>query len=270
VTGELTDPVVVATLAVVAGLVGLLVGSFLNVVVARVPEGLSVVTPRSACPACGTPIPPSQNVPVVSWLLLRGRAACCGEPISRQYPLVELVTAAAFAAVTAWQGFSWFLPALLYLAAISVALTVIDLKLLRLPNQIVLPSYVVVAALLGVAAVGEGEYWPLVRAGLASLVLWGFYFALHLIKPKGMGYGDVKLAGVLGMYFGWLGWGVVAVGTFLGFAVGGVVGIALMAAGRAGRKTQIPFGPYMIVGAWLGLTVGGAVWDWYLRTSGYR
>ena len=268
-TGELSTPAV-AALAAVAGLVGLLVGSFLNVVVARVPEGRSVVTPRSACPACGTPIRPAENVPVVSWLLLRGRAACCGAPISRRYPLVEVITAAAFAAVTAWQGLSWLLPALLYLAAISIALTFIDLDHFRLPDQIVLPSYGVVAALLGVAAVGEGEYRPLLRAAAAGAALWVFYFTLRVINPRGMGYGDVKLAGVLGMYFGWFGWGEVALGTFLGFAVGGVAGIGLMLAGRAGRKTQIPFGPYMIVGAWLGLAVGGAVWDWYLDLSGYR
>jgi leader peptidase (prepilin peptidase)/N-methyltransferase len=230
VTGALEDPAAVAALAVVAGIVGLLVGSFLNVVIARVPEGRSVVTPRSACPACGTPIPPSQNVPVVSWLL----------------------------------------PALLYLVAISVALTMIDIDHFRLPDAIVLPSYAVVAALLGVAAAGEGEYRPLLRAAIAGAVLWVFYFVLRVIKPQGMGYGDVKLAGVLGMYLGWFGWGEVALGTFLGFAIGGVAGIALMVAGRAGRKTQIPFGPYMIAGAWLGLTVGGAVWDWYLRVSGYR
>jgi leader peptidase (prepilin peptidase)/N-methyltransferase len=270
VTGELSEPAAVAALAAVAGVVGLLVGSFLNVVIARVPEGRSVVTPRSACPACGTPIAPSQNVPVVSWLLLRGRAACCGVPISRRYPLVELLTAAAFAAVTAWQELSWLLPALLYLAAISIALTMIDLDHFRLPDRIVLPSYGVVAVLLGVAALGEGEYRPLVRAAMAGAVLWGFYFVLRVIKPAGMGFGDVKLAGILGMYLGWLGWGEVALGAFLGFAIGGVAGIALMVAGRAGRKTQIPFGPYMIAGAWLGLTVGGAVWDWYLRVSGYR
>jgi leader peptidase (prepilin peptidase)/N-methyltransferase len=258
-------------LAVPIGLVlGLLVGSFLNVVIARVPEGRSVVTPGSACPACGTPIGPVQNVPVVSWLLLRGRAACCGEPISRRYPLVELLTAAAFAAVTAWQGASWLLPALIYLAAISIALTFIDLDHFRLPDQIVLPSYAVVAALLTLPAVVEGEYGRLLRAAIAGAVLWVFYFVLRVINPNGMGYGDVKLAGVLGMYLGWFGWGQVALGTFLAFLIGGVVGIALMAAGRAGRKTAIPFGPYMIVGAWLGIAVGGAAWDWYLRVSGFR
>jgi len=129
---------------------------------------------------------------------------------------------------------------------------------------------VVVAALLGVAAAGQGEYRPLLRAALGGAALWAFYFLLHVIKPQGMGYGDVKLAGVLGMYLGWLGWGQVALGTFLGFAIGGVVSIGLLVAGRAGRKTQIPFGPYMIAGAWLGLTVGGDVWDWYLSLSGYR
>jgi len=162
------------------------------------------------------------------------------------------------------------LPALLYLAAVSIALTAIDLDTLRLPNAIVLPSYPIAAALLTVAAVGTGEYLSLLRAALGGLALWAFYWVLHAIQPRGMGYGDVKLAGVLGMYLGWFGWSEVAVGAFLGFLLGGVVGIALMVAGAATRKTAIPFGPYMMAGTWLALAVGGAVGEWYLTASGFR
>jgi leader peptidase (prepilin peptidase)/N-methyltransferase len=261
---------VTGLLSALAAVVGLLVGSFLNVVIARVPERRSVVTPRSACPACGTPIGAAQNIPVFSWLFLRGRAACCGAPISARYPLVELLTAVAFAAVTAWQGASWLLPALLYLVAISVALTFIDLDHFRLPDEIVLPSYLVVAALLTLPAVAGDDYRPLLRAAIAGAVLWVFFYVLCIINPRGMGFGDVKLAGVLGMVLGWFGWGEVAFGTFLAFLLGGVVGIALMVAGRADRKTPIPFGPYLIAGTWLGIAVGGPVWDWYLGVSGYR
>jgi leader peptidase (prepilin peptidase)/N-methyltransferase len=253
-----------------AAVAGLLIGSFLNVVIARVPEGRSVVRPASACPACGEPIRPAENIPVVSWLLLRGRARCCGTPISGRYPFVELLTGAAFAAVTAWQGLSWLLPALLYLVAISIALTFIDLDHKRLPNDIVLPSYLVVAALLALAAAGTGDWWPFARALISGAALYAVYFALMVVKPGGMGFGDVKLAFVLGMYLGWFGWGQVLFGTFAASLLGGVVGIGLIAARRAGRKTEIPYGPYMIAGAWLGLTIGDEVVDWYLRVSGWR
>jgi leader peptidase (prepilin peptidase)/N-methyltransferase len=170
--------------------------------------------------------------------------------------------------VAAWQGFSWLLPALLYLVAISIALTFIDLDTFRLPFWIVAPSYPVAAALLALASYGEGEWWPMARAAICAAAMWLFYRILHLVNPRGMGYGDVRLAGVLGLYLGWLGYGQAFVGTFSASLVGGVVGIALIAAGRAGRKTEIPYGPYMIVGCWIGILLGGAVTDWYLGFSG--
>src|SRR5450830_2175470 len=141
--------------------VGLLIGSFLNVVVWRVPRGESIVTPPSACPRCGHPIRARDNVPVLSWLLLRGRCRDCGEPISRRYPLVEAATGAAFG-LTAWHfGVSWALPAYLFLAGISVALALIDLDTKRLPNAIVLPSYPVAILLLAFASwnPGGGSDW---------------------------------------------------------------------------------------------------------------
>lgn len=265
----LSDPSLAGSAVVVlAAVVGLAVGSFLNVVIARVPAGRSVVRPRSACPACGTPIAGWDNIPVFSWLLLRGRARCCGEPISIQYPLVEAGTAVAFGAVALWTGASWRLPALLYLAGISIALAVIDVQLKRLPNAIVLPSYPVAAALLILASVAEGELGRLPRAAICGLALYAFYFLLLIVYPPGMGFGDVKLAGVLGLYLGWFGWQYAVVGAFLGFAIGGVGGIALMAIGRAGRKSAIPFGPSMIIGAWAGFATAVPLTDWYLRASG--
>jgi leader peptidase (prepilin peptidase) / N-methyltransferase len=257
-----------AALIVVAAVLGLIIGSFLNVVIVRVPAGQSVVRPRSACPACGEPIAERDNLPVLSWLLLRGRARCCGEPISGRYPLVETGTGLAFAAVAAWAGLSWLLPALLYLAAISIALTMIDLELRRLPNAIVLPSYPVAAVLLTLAALAQGEPGRLVGAAIAGASLYAFYFLLLLVYPRGMGFGDVKLAGVLGLYLGWFGWEYAVCGAFFGFLLGGVFGLLLMVLGRAGRKTLIPFGPYMIVGAWLALIWAEPVADWYLRSSG--
>lgn len=255
-------------LPVLAGLLGLLVGSFLNVVIWRVPRGESVVRPRSACPACGEPIQARDNVPVVSWLLLGGRARCCGARIAVRYPMVEATTAVAFAAVAVWLGLPWALPAFLYLAAISIALALIDVDVHRLPDVIVLPSYLVGAALLGLASLAEHDPGALVRAGLGALAMLALYFLLVLIYPAGMGLGDVKLAGVLGMYLGWLGWGPLVVGAFLGFGLGGLVGGGLMLAGRAGRKTMIPFGPFMLAGAWVGALTAAAISAWYLRTVG--
>ncbi|MFL6100769.1 MAG: prepilin peptidase [Actinomycetales bacterium] len=249
---------------VFCAVVGLAIGSFLNVVIWRVPRDESVVRPRSHCPSCGNPVRPYDDIPVVSWLVLRGRCRDCGQPISIRYPLVEAGTAVLFG-VTAWHfGLSWELPAYLYLIAIGVALALIDIDVHRLPNAIVLPSYVVAPVLLTVASLGDGDWAALVRAAIGGAALYVLYFLLRLAYPSGMGFGDVKLAGVLGMYLGWLGWGPLAVGAFLGFLLGGVVGGALMAANRASRKSKIPFGPFMIAGAYVAVLVGAQISDLYL------
>lgn len=247
-----------------AALLGLLVGSFLNVVIWRVPRGESVVRPASRCPSCGAAVRPRDNIPVLSWLLLRGRCRDCGAGISRRYPLVEVATAAVFAVIAARIGLTAELPAYLYLAAIGVALWMIDLDVKRLPNAIVLPSYAVALVLLTGAALVSGEWGALLR-GLGGLVaLYGLYFLLAWIYPAGMGFGDVKLAGVLGLYLGYLGWAEVMIGGFLGFLYGGIVGIALMGLNRAGRKSQIPFGPFMLAGALTAIVWGDALADLYL------
>ncbi len=257
-----------AFLVVSAALVGLLIGSFLNVVIWRVPRNESVVSPPSACPACGNQITPRDNVPVLSWLLLRGRCRHCGERISGRYPAVELGTAIVFA-LAAWHfGLSWELPAFLYLAAISIALALIDLDVHRLPNSIVLPSYAVAGLLLSGVALLQGDPIVVVRLAAGGLALYAFYFVLAIIYPSGMGFGDVKLAGVLGMYLGFLGWPQVVVGAFLAFLLGGVVGGFLMVIRKVGRKSKIPFGPFMLLGGWLGIFFGQGVADWYLGLVG--
>lgn len=249
---------------ILAGVLGLIIGSFLNVVVWRVPRSESIAHPPSHCPACGADVRPRDNVPVVSWLLLRGRCRDCQAPISPRYPLVELGTAVVFVVLAARIGLEPELPAFLYLGAIGVALALIDLDVKRLPNAIVLPSYVVAAVLLGAAAVLGDDWGSYLRAGLGMAALFGFYFLLALVYPAGMGWGDVKLAGVLGAYLGWLGWAEVVTGAFLGFLFGGVVGMGLMASRRAGRKSQIPFGPFMLVGALVAILWGSALADLYL------
>ena len=259
---------------VVSGVFGLVIGSFLNVVAVRVPAGTSLVR-ESRCPHCDVAIKPWHNIPVVGWLVLRGRCASCGAPISPRYPVVEAVTGGLFALV-AWlvdchQHFAPFpamlavLLAFLYFAAISVVLTLIDLDTHRLPNAIVLPSYVVAGILLVIASVLAAEWGPLLGAAIGMAVLYAFYFVIRLIRPDGMGGGDVKLAGLIGIYLGWLGWGALAVGAFAAFLYGGVFGIALMLTRRAGRKTAIPFGPWMILGAWTGVFTGEAVGRWYVN-----
>jgi len=261
---------VIAVLAVFVGVLGLAVGSFLNVVVYRVPLGRSVIRPASACPQCGAAIRRRDNVPVLSWLLLRGRCRDCAAPISGRYPLVEGLTASLFVAVvlrfTAVQDAAWAIPAYLYLAAIGVALALIDLDVRRLPDAIVLPSYPAAAALLALASWGVGDWVALLRAAEGGAALWVLYLGLSLVKQGAMGFGDVKLAGILGAYLGWLGWGDLAVGAFAAFFVGGLVSVGLLLAKKAGRRTAIPFGPWMLTGAAIGIAVGGPVWAAYLGT----
>ncbi len=246
------------------GLIGLVIGSFLNVVIWRVPRGESIVSPPSACPKCGQEIRPYDNIPVVSWLVLRGRCRDCGNPISARYPLVEIGTALLFAGMGWRFGPSWELPAFLYFAAIAVALSLIDIDTKRLPNVITLPSYAVGGALLLLPAVIDGSWDGYLRAWVGALALFAFYFLLAFIYPAGMGFGDVKLAGLIGLYLGWLGWGSLLVGAFLGFLLGAVVGIALMVRGRAGRKTKIPFGPFMLMGAGIAVIWGQTLADVYI------
>ncbi|GEL97154.1 prepilin peptidase [Cellulomonas terrae] len=250
-----------------AGLLGLAVGSFLNVVVWRVPRGESVVHPPSACPRCGHAIRSRDNVPVVSWLLLHGRCRDCDNPISARYPWVEATTGVLFA-LTAWfTGVSWVLPALLYLVAIAVALALIDIDTKRLPDAIVLPSYAVGLVLLTLASWnpgGEPDWAALTRALIGAAALFTVYFVMIIVYPAGIGFGDVKLAGVLGLYLGWFGWGSLLIGWFAAFLLGGVYAVGLIVAGRAGRKSGIPFGPWMLLGALVGIAVGEQVWAWYL------
>lgn len=251
-------------LVAVCALFGLAIGSFLNVVVWRVPRKESVVSPPSACPACGAGIRSYDNIPVGSWLVLRGRCRDCSEPISARYPLVEAGTAAAFGLVGWMIGPSWALPAFLYLAAISIALALIDLDTFRLPNAIVLPSYPVTAVLLVVASWGTGQWDALLRAAIGAGALYAFYFLLMVLVPRGMGFGDVKLAGLQGAYLGWVGWGALMVGAFTPSLLGGAFAIWLVLARGARRKTRIPFGPWMIAGAWVGIVVGERLWGSYL------
>jgi leader peptidase (prepilin peptidase)/N-methyltransferase len=265
----------VAALAA-AGAFGALIGSFLNVVVYRVPAGLSVVRPGSACPGCGAPIRPWDNVPVVSWLALRGRCRDCAQPISARYPLVEAATAVLFVLV-AWRFAPSILDtqekaaaiagviqlvAFLYLTGVSVALALIDLDTHTLPNAIVYPSYVVGTVLLVASGLIAGDTAALLTAGVGMGGLFLLYLLIALVSPGGMGFGDVKLAGVLGLYLGFLGVGPLVIGAFAAFVLGGLYGVVLIVVKR-GARSGIAFGPWMLAGAWVGVFFGTTVWDWY-------
>jgi leader peptidase (prepilin peptidase) / N-methyltransferase len=246
---------------VLALLLGVAVGSFLNVVIHRVPRHESVVRPASRCPRCGNPIRSRHNLPVLGWLILRGRCADCGTPISIRYPLVELATGLLFAAL-AWRldrlDLLPALPAYLWFAGAGIALALIDLELRILPNVIVLPSYPAIAVLLAASAAWQHDWWPLARAGFGAATLFAFYLLLVLIAPSGMGWGDVKLAGLLGAVLAYLSWSTLLIGGFSAFVLGATIGTAALATGHATRKTALPFGPFMVAGALLGILVNGA------------
>ena len=232
----------------------------------RVPRGESVVSPPSHCPACSAPIRNRHNVPVLGWLVLRGRCADCSEPISARYPLVELGTGLAFAATGArFADEPRLLPAYLLFVALGIALALIDLDVRRLPNVLVLPAYPVLAALLATA--GDGP--ALLRAAVAAAALFAIFFLIALVAPGSLGFGDVKLAGVVGGVLGHLSWGALLVGAFGGFVIGSVVGVVLLASGRAGRKTAVPFGPFMILGALASILGASGLGESYLRATGF-
>ena len=269
----------------IIGVFGLLIGSFLNVVVYRVPAKRSIVSPPSACPHCGAPIRWADNIPVVSWIVLRGKCRDCGAPISVRYPLVELGTGVFFAGVALWFLLTqlprepWSsipttvapvlaLIAYLNLAADSIALALIDLDTRTLPNRIVLPSYLVGAALLGASGFLAGDLTALATAATGAAALFLFYFLLALVYPRGMGMGDVKLAGLLGLFLGFLGWQAIVVGAFAAFVLGGIFSIVLVAMRRASGKTAVPFGPWMLLGAWLGILFGSDIMGTYLGLFG--
>ena len=273
----------VVVLVFVAAL-GLAIGSFLNVVAYRVPAGLSVVSPPSACPSCGHEITARDNVPIVSWLLLRASCRSCSAPISARYPIVEAITGIVFLVVSlrfapafldqllvspalaAAAGLEWV--AFLYLGAISVALAAIDLDVRRLPDRIVLPAYAVGLVLLGGADLLRSDLAAFGTAAAvagASALLYG---VLWFAKPGGMGLGDVKLAGVLGLFLGQLGVEQAVAGVAGAFLLGGSFGVALLIIGAAKRGTAIPFGPWMLAGAWLGILAGEPLAHAYLNLTG--
>ncbi len=239
-----------------SALLGLLIGSFLNVVIWRVPRHESIVKPASRCLGCEKLIRPYDNIPVISWLILRGKCRDCKIPISVRYPLVEAGTSLLWG-LLAWRfAGSWALPAYLVLSAGLIVLALIDLDTFLLPNRIVYPLTVGVTSLFGVAAVVNGDSNAFLRALLCGLGVFTVFLTLHLISPRGMGFGDVKFSFVLGLSLGWVSASTAFLGIFLGFLLGSVVGIGLIATKLKTRKDHVPFGPFMALGAVTALLIG--------------
>jgi leader peptidase (prepilin peptidase)/N-methyltransferase len=236
---------------------GLAFGSFLTVVAHRVPRGESVVAPRSHCPGCGTGIAAYDNVPVFSWLLLRGRSRCCDSRISARYPLTEIALALLYVLTVAvlWGDPTEIALGLVFVSAL-VTVTVTDLERRIIPNKVLL-----VAAGLGLAIAAIGDPASLPERLVAAAGAGGLLFAAALAYPRGMGLGDVKLAAVMGLFLG----RDVAPALFVALLAGSVVGLAIIARhGAAARKQAIPFGPFLALGGLVGLLAGTQLVDWYL------
>lgn len=244
---------------------GLLIGSFLTVVIERVPDRRSIVTPGSTCDSCGRDLTPLDLVPVVSWVVLRGRCRGCSAPIGIAPVLVELATATVFV-LLGWQ-IDWrlALPGFLVLGAALVALTAIDLRLQRLPREIVYVAFGLGVPWLVADALVEGEPERVVTLVLGAVIALGVFVLIYVGARGGFGEGDVRLAPLLGAYLGWFDLWHVAVGLFLGFVFGALVGVVGMATGRAGRKTALPFGPFMALGALVGVLAGEPIVDVWLQ-----
>lgn len=238
------------------GVLGAAIGSFLNVVVYRLPRGESLVSPGSRCPSCQRDIAFYDNVPVVSWLVLRGRCRHCGARISARYPLIELGTGLAFAATALVNGVDVDLVVELPFVAVLIAVAAIDLERRIVPNKIVLPA--AVWAVAGAALVHPADLPELLIAGAAAFLL---LLVAALIYPAGMGMGDVKLAGVIGLYLG----ASVAPALLVAFGAGTVVGVAMLVKHGAGaRKKGVPFAPFLAFGGFVGLLVGPELVDLYV------
>jgi leader peptidase (prepilin peptidase)/N-methyltransferase len=245
-----------AGMLVIVGLFGLALGSFLNVVIARVPAGGSLVHPRSACPGCSAPLAWYDNIPVLSFVVLRGRCRACGMRISWRYPIVEVITAAVLVlAYVAFGRSADFLVACVLLPAL-VAMTAIDLQHQMIPDAITLPG-IPVGLLLNLAT------WRISWVdSLLGIVLGGGLFLVIILASRGgMGGGDLKLGAMLGAF---LGWKALLFALFVAIVLGGAIGAVLLATGRRGRKDPIPFGPFLAAGGAMALFWGERAFDWWM------
>jgi leader peptidase (prepilin peptidase)/N-methyltransferase len=252
-------PEMMASVAPFAFLGGLVAGSFISVVAHRVPRGISIVAPRSRCPSCEAQIGARDNIPVVSWLLLRGRCRECGTRIPALYPIVELALGLAFllTAVVLWDQPAQLVMGLVFVATLA-AITLTDLERRIIPNRVLAAS-----ALIGLAIAVAADPSSLPERGIAASAGGGLLLITALIYPSGMGMGDVKLAALMGFYLG----AAIAPALLIGFLAGALVGLAMIAReGASARKKGVPFGPFLALGGLIGLLAGNELIDWYLST----
>lgn len=247
---------------------GLIIGSFLNVCIYRLPRELSIVTPLSTCPTCSTRIKPFDNIPVLSYLLLRGKCRNCGEKISLRYPVVELLNGILYVLVIYFFGFGWHLIPLFVFVSAMIVITFIDLDFQIIPDVITLPGIVVgvISSALFISDPIFNVYESDILSGLINSIIGillggGLYFLIAVVSKGGMGGGDIKMMAMVGAF---LGWKAVLLITFIGSLTGSLVGILLMLFKGKGRKAKIPFGPFLAVGSLITLFFGGRIISWYL------
>lgn len=233
-------------------LLGLVAGWYANLVAHRIPVGQSVTDPL-ACPTCGEKISALDSIPIISWILLGGRCRMCRNPISIRYPIVELLTAALFALLGARVGANWMLPSFLAFGFVTMTLVLTDLDWKRIPNRILFPGGLVAVLLLGVGSWLEGAVAQMPRALGGGLIHFTLMLMVAILARGGMGFGDVKLAALLGVFTAFIGWETLAVSVISGILIGGVVGLILLITRRKGRKDEVPYGPPLILGAWLAI-----------------
>lgn len=250
-------------------LFGLVVGSFLNVCIYRLPRSLSIVSPPSACPGCGSRVKPWDNVPLLSYFVLRGKCRNCREPISLRYPLVELLNGLLYAAVVRFFGPGWHTPLLFMLVSALVVITFIDMDFQIIPDSITLPG--VVIGLVSASFLIPDPFSVLHSAHVSSIVGFknslagllfggGLFYLIAVLSKGGMGGGDIKMMAMVGAF---MGWKAIFLTTFIGSVTGSVVGIFLIIAKGKGRKTKIPFGPFLAIGALVTLFSGNIILNWY-------
>ncbi len=243
---QLSQPFVAA----ISGLFGLTIGSFLNVVIYRIPKKESIVHPGSHCPNCEAPIKSYDNLPLISWIILRGSCRSCKAPISVRYPLVELLTGVLFATAGFLVHPQILVPAVCVAIAGLLSCALIDLETMKIPTKIVYSTAVVGAPFLVLASGITGQWMRLGISAICALsALLGFFIIFFLAPPGGFGLGDVRLAGLEALFLGWIGWRLVLAAFFLGIALGAIIAIALLAFGIKKMKDAIPFGPFLAMGA---------------------
>lgn len=256
-------------MAVIIFIFGLIVGSFLNVCIYRLPRNMSIIRPSSACPSCNTPIKPWDNIPVLSYIFLRGKCRKCGERISIRYPLIELLNGFFYLAVFQFFGMGWHLPVLFALASAMIVITFIDLDFQVIPDVITLPGIIIglfsASFLLPDPFSLQSSALSLPVVGFKNSIIGlllggGLFYLIVVLSRGGMGGGDIKMMAMVGAF---MGWKAVFLTTFIGSLTGSIVGISLMVFKGKGRKTKIPFGPFLALGSVITLFFGGEIIRWY-------